>query len=156
MVNGYERYIDDHDQSIGNVSKKYFGPNFKPKILWMFVTENIIWSAPDRQRAENENIRIITEREFLYFRQLADHLGKAGRYQFLAEFLAGQDIPELSNKKIPAIEGTLGGHTFYCFVLHLSSLFSRKVKFFHLFSGGGAGSSRLEQQQTGSSEAAAI
>lgn len=43
-------------------------------------------------------------------------MGPAGRFQFLAEFLQGQDIPGLSDVKVPATRGTLGRHTFYSFV----------------------------------------
>jgi DGQHR domain-containing protein len=101
---------------VANAVSKHYGPKTKLKIIWLFVTENIIWSAPDRQRALGENIRIITERELRYCAQIADHLGKAARYQFLAEFLKDQKIPELAGRTVPAIQGTLGGKTFYCFV----------------------------------------
>jgi len=103
----------------GPISKaihKHYGPDYKPKIIWLFVTENIIWSKPDRERAAGENIRIITERELRYYSQIAEHIGKAARYQFLAEFLKDQSIPELSGKSTPAIRGKLGGKKFYCFV----------------------------------------
>lgn len=101
---------------IAKAINKHYGPDFKPKIVWMFVTENIIWSKPDRERAVGENIRITTERELRYYAQIAEHLGKSARYQFLAEFLKDQLIPELSGKKVPAIRGKLGGKKFYCFV----------------------------------------
>lgn len=96
--------------------KKHYGADFKPKIIWLFVTQNIIWSKQDKDRAAGENIRIITERELRYYLQIADHLRKAARFQFLAEFLKDQKIPELQNQKLPAIRGTLGGHKFFCFV----------------------------------------
>lgn len=67
--------------------RKHYGPGFKPKIIWLLVTENVIWSEPDKQRALAENIRAITERELRYYSDVASHLGKAARYQFLAEFL---------------------------------------------------------------------
>src|ERR1700687_3942709 len=101
---------------ISNAIRKHYGTTFKPKIIWLFVTENIIWSTPDRQRAAGENIRVITERELRYYAQIAEHLGKAARYQFLAEFLKDQQIPELSGKSVLAISGRLGGKHFYCFV----------------------------------------
>lgn len=82
----------------------------------LFVTVNIIWSKPDRERAAGENIRIITERELRYYQQIADHLGTAARHQFLAEFLKNQHIPALENRVVPAIRGKLGRHKFYCFV----------------------------------------
>jgi DGQHR domain-containing protein len=101
---------------ISNAVRKHYGSDVKLKIIWLFVTENIIWSAPDKQRALGENIRVITERELRYYAQVAEHLGKAARYQFLAEFLKDQEIPELGGKTVPAIKGKLGGKTFYCFV----------------------------------------
>jgi DGQHR domain-containing protein len=101
---------------ISDAIKKHYGDGKKHKIIWLFVTENIIWSEPDKQRAAGENIRIITERELRYYSSVSDHLGKAARYQFLAEFLKDQKIPELSGKTVPAIRGKLGGKSFYCFV----------------------------------------
>lgn len=101
---------------IANATHKHYRAGFKPKIIWLFVTENIIWSKPDRERAAGEKIRIITERELRYYAQIAEHLGKAARYQFLAEFLKDQQIPELGGQVAPAIRGNLGGKKFYCFV----------------------------------------
>jgi len=101
---------------IAKALRKHYGASFKPKILWLFVTENIIWSAPDISRAKGENIQVITEKELRYFNQISDHLGHAAKYQFLAEFFAGQKIPELQNRKIPAIRGNLGGKKFFTFV----------------------------------------
>jgi DGQHR domain-containing protein len=101
---------------IANSIKKNYEKNFRPKIVWLFVTENIVWSQPDKERAIGQNIRIITERELRYYLQIADHLGSAARYQFLAEFLQGQKIPELNDKIVPAIRGKLGGRKFYSFI----------------------------------------
>jgi len=112
---------------IANSVRAHYGSGFKPKILWLFVTENIIWSSPDLERAKGQNIHVVTERELRYFRQISEHLGSAARYQFLAEFFAGQPIPELDNRKIPAIRGKLGKQSFYCFVTTPSELL--KVSF---------------------------
>jgi DGQHR domain-containing protein len=101
---------------IANAIHRHYGNTFKPKIIWIFITENIIWSKPDRERAAGERIQIITERELRYYNQIAEHLGKSARYQFLAEFLKDQQIPELSGKTVPAIRGKLGGKKFYCFI----------------------------------------
>jgi len=95
---------------------KYYGPDFNPKILWLFVTKNIRWSRIDKERAEAENIQVITDREFRYFDTVVNHLGPAAKYQFLAEFLKGKKIPALKNTFVPAIRGKLGGKHVYCFV----------------------------------------
>lgn len=101
---------------IAKAIKNHYGKEFKPKILWMFVTENIIWSKPDKERAKGLLIKRVTEEELRYFHQIANHLGPAARYQFLAEFLAGTTIPELKDRRVPAIRGRLGGRAFYCFM----------------------------------------
>jgi len=97
---------------ISSSVRKHYGTAVKLKIIWLFVTEDIIWSTPDKQRALGENIQVITERELRYYAQIAEHLGKAARYQFLSEFLKDQQIPELKGKAVPAIKGKLGGKQF--------------------------------------------
>lgn len=93
-----------------------YGSSVRPKIVWILVTNNIVWSEPDRQRAQGHSIRRVTERELTYYEQLARHLGPAARFQILAEFLEGQKIPALAGRKVPAIRGKLGGLTYYSFV----------------------------------------
>ncbi|MBN9488193.1 MAG: DGQHR domain-containing protein [Alphaproteobacteria bacterium] len=102
---------------IATAIRKHFGAGFKPKLVWLYATENIIWSEQDLERAQAENIRVITENELQYFDAFANYLGAAGRYQFLAEFLEGQDIPALENVRIPAVKGAFGPHTFYSFAI---------------------------------------
>jgi len=94
----------------------HYGRDFKPKILWFFFTEKVLWSAADKNKAIAEKLKIMTEREIDYFSQLSEHLGRATRYQFLAEYLGGQKIPELTDVRVPAVRGKLGGRTFYSFV----------------------------------------
>jgi len=101
---------------IANSVNEHYGKKFKPKIVWLIVTENIIWSTPDKERAAGENIRIITERELRYYFQIATHLGTAARYQFLGEFLKNQKIPGLKDTLVPAVRGKLGGRKFYSFI----------------------------------------
>jgi len=101
---------------IADAIRNHYGRDFQPKIIWMFVTSNIIWSDQDRTRAKGANIHIVTEKELRYYLQIADHLRSAARFQFLAEFLRGQKIPELEGVKVPAVKGKLGGKTFYSFV----------------------------------------
>jgi DGQHR domain-containing protein len=88
----------------------------KPKIIWCYATNNIIWSDQDVNRASDGNIYIITENEIQYFEAFLKHIGPAGRFQVLGEFLQGQKVPGIGEVKLPAIRGELGGETFYCFV----------------------------------------
>jgi DGQHR domain-containing protein len=95
---------------------KGFYTGFKPKILWFFLTENIVWSPADIALAEAEHIKRVTEQELPYFTQLADLLGRAARFQFLAEFLKDQPIPEMTGITVSATRSKLGGKYFYSFV----------------------------------------
>ena len=88
----------------------------KPKILWIYSTNSILWSIPDIQRAEDGEIKIITENELQYFETFVRHMGPAGKYQILGEFLKGQKVPGLANIRLPAIRGKIGGETYYSFV----------------------------------------
>ena len=88
----------------------------KPKIVWVYATINILWSAPDLARSADGRIRIITENELQYFETFVKHMGPAGKYQILGEFLKGQKVSGLSNVKLPAIRGRIGGERFYSFV----------------------------------------
>lgn len=101
---------------IADAINQHYGDDPKLKIVWLFVTNNIVWSNPDRERAAGANIRIITERELRYYLQIADHLRSAARYQFLAEFLKNQRIPGMDDVRVPAVRGKLGGRKFYSFV----------------------------------------
>lgn len=96
--------------------KDFYGGDFKPKIVWIYVSRNVVWSEPDIERADAENIKVITENELAYYDAYVRHMGPAGRFQVLAEFLEGQHIPEMRNKKVPAVKGSLGKHQYYSFV----------------------------------------
>lgn len=88
----------------------------KPKIIWVYATNNVIWSKQDIERANDGNIEIMTENEIQYFQTFVKHIGPAGKYQLLGEFLKGKKVPGLNNIKLPAIRGKIGGKKFYSFV----------------------------------------
>lgn len=96
---------------------KHYSEKLKPKIIWLYITHNIIWSESDIEKARDCGIYIITENEINYFETFIKHLGPAGRYQIIGEFLKGQKIPAIGGTKIPAIRGMLGGQKFYSFVI---------------------------------------
>ena len=100
-----------------SINKRFAGNGKKkPKIVWVYATTNILWSEPDLARSADGNIRNITENELQYFETFVKHMGPASKYQILGEFLKGQRVPGLSNVKLPAIRGRIGGERFYSFV----------------------------------------
>lgn len=98
-----------------SINKRY-GSRIRPKIVWAYVTSNILWSQQDIERAGAHSIKVITENELQYFETFIRHMGPAGRYQILGEFLRGEKVPGLAATKLPAIRGKVGGETFYSFV----------------------------------------
>jgi len=88
----------------------------RPKIIWVYATSNIIWSEADLERAHAHDIHVFTENELQYFETFIGHMGPAGKYQLLGEFLKGQKVGGLSDIKLPAIRGRIGGETFFSFV----------------------------------------
>jgi DNA sulfur modification protein DndB len=92
------------------------GANGKRKILWLYATRNIIWSEKDIEDAAAASIKIVTENEFQYFDNFIGYMGPAGRFQFLAEYFEGQDIPGLEDVRVPATQGVFGKKKFYSFV----------------------------------------
>lgn len=94
----------------------YYAGKPRPKIVWIYVTYNIIWTEPDVERASSGRIVIITENELQYFEAFIKLMGPAGRYQILSEFLKGQKIHGMADVKIPGVRGEIGGETFYSFV----------------------------------------
>ena len=103
------------------INKRFAGKP-KPKIIWVYATNNILWSKQDIERAEDGDIRIITENELEYFQRFIKHMGPAGKYQILGEFLKGKKVPGLTKIKLPAIRGMIGGERFYSFVTTPRSL----------------------------------
>lgn len=94
----------------------------KPKVIWIYITYNIIWSDQDIARARDAGIYIVTENELNYFETFIGHMGSAGRYQILGELLKGAKVPGLTGMKVPAIRGALGGYKFYSFVMTAGNL----------------------------------
>jgi DGQHR domain-containing protein len=103
-----------NQRPISNTLRKYFGGSFDQKVIWFFVTRNIEWSDPDRARARENNVMIITEKELFYYKEIAKKIGKAAKYQFQAEFLAGKKVKVLA-RKVFALRTKLGANKAYVF-----------------------------------------
>jgi DNA sulfur modification protein DndB len=100
--------------------KKAF-PESKHKIKFIFATKNYILSDPDKQRLENFGIIHFDDEIIQYYAELTKHLGISARFQLLGNLFEGQTIPELDNK-VPAIQGRMGGHTYYSFSIEPDKL----------------------------------
>jgi DGQHR domain-containing protein len=103
-----------NQKPIANTLRRYFDGSFKQKIIWLIVTRNIEWSDADRTRAKEENIHVVTEKELYYYKEIAKRIGRAARYQFQAEFLAGTKTNVLG-RKVFALRTKVGPHKVFTF-----------------------------------------
>lgn len=84
------------------------------KIKFILASDNYVLTKDSKDRIEESDITFMDEDIVDYYLELANHLGKAARYQLLGNLLAGTKIPELDNK-VAAIRSKMGGHTYYSF-----------------------------------------
>ena len=117
--------FDANKKMIADAIRKHYGTNFKPKIIWAFVVSNMSLTQEDLARARQHRVVIITDRELTYFEEIAKALEGAARQQFKAEYLAGQEIPALSDKKLPATRIKLGGKTAFVFSTRANEVLRR-------------------------------
>ena len=112
--------IGGKKEGIIKVLKKIF-PGSRHKVKFIFATKNYYLSNPDIERLENFGILHFDEETIHYYKDLTKHLGLSARFQLLGNLFEGQTIHELQNK-IPAIQGKMGGHTYYSFSIEPEKL----------------------------------
>lgn len=100
--------------AVARALRQHYG--LKKRIGLLFITRGIVWSAADKARAEEFNIRVLSENELEYFGRLADIIGSAARHQLQAEIFGDQTIEGL-NRAVPAVRGRIGGRRFYQFTI---------------------------------------
>lgn len=96
-------------------------PNVKPKIKYILATRNYSISNEDKERLNNIGGIHFTEESIDYFFSLYSQIGVSAKYQFLGNIFEGQEIPEMENM-VPAVEGKMGGHTYYSFSIEPEKL----------------------------------
>lgn len=99
------------------ICKKYPGRKYK----YIFAVKNYIVGDQDKARLQSGKITFFDYNAVLYYKALAGHLGSAARFQLLGSLFAGTTIKGM-NGKIPAIRGTMGGLTYYTFLIEPENL----------------------------------
>ena len=99
------------------VSKKY--PNRKSKFIW--ATHNYILQKKDLIELDKAGITYFNDLTVEYYSGLSKHLGSCSRYQLLGSLFANQEIKNMDNR-IPAIQGKMGGYTYYSFSIEPEKL----------------------------------
>ncbi len=95
------------------------------KIAFLYVTEGCQLSDEDEQRIKDLNNIIpsyhFDEKTLENYCQLVNQIGSAAKYQLLGLIFKGRKIKNLENK-VNAIEGKMGGLTYYSFSIKPSQL----------------------------------
>lgn len=94
-------------------------PGRKIKFIW--ATSNYIMNKADLEKLKEWNITYFSDATINYYTELVKHLGTCARYQLLGHLFANQEIKNMDNK-IPAIQGKMGGHTYYSFAIEPEKL----------------------------------
>ena len=92
-------------------ARKQF-PGRKVKFIW--ATKNYILSKADQQKLKDWGIVHFGDAVVDYYTDLVKHLGSAAKYQLLGNLFANVDIKNMDDR-IPAIQGKMGGFTYYSF-----------------------------------------
>lgn len=96
-------------------------PNNKYKIKFILSTRNYSISEEDLARLKKIGGSHFNEEHIDYFYSLFAQIGPSAKYQLLGNLFEGQEIPELDNL-VPAVEGRMGGHTYYSFSIEPEKL----------------------------------
>jgi DNA sulfur modification protein DndB len=86
------------------------------KIKFILATNNLAVTQSGRETMSSSDIVHLDEEAIEYYLLLAEHLGKAARFQLLGSLFAGQRIPAL-DPKVHAIRGRMGGLLYYSFAI---------------------------------------
>jgi len=113
--------IHGYYQDLQTAVKKQYGNHLK--FRYIFATKNYLITddSADMGRMKSFNITYFDYDTVQYYGALVEHLGTAGRYQFLGNIFQNTKIAGLENR-VPAIKGKMGGLTYYAFLIEPEKL----------------------------------
>ena len=117
-----EAWVGKYPGLMNEIKTKY--PNRKCKFI--FATKNYVLGAQDLKRIHDFRFLHYSNENIKYVKNLSEHLGKSARYQLLGSIFSGEKIANI-NSQVPAIEGKMGGLTYYTFLIEPERL--RKLSF---------------------------
>jgi DGQHR domain-containing protein len=86
----------------------------KRAVVFAFFTHHAQLSETDRTRAAEAEIILLDDHDLTYYEELVSQVGRAARYQFLADLLPEKAIPGL-RATFPAVKSRMGGYDCYTF-----------------------------------------
>ena len=105
--------VIDSRAAIMRILRRHFPDR---KVKFVVATNNLAITPSARDAMASADIVHMDEESVDYFMLLAEHLGKAARYQLLGSLFSGQRIPAL-DPEVHAIRGRMGGLTYFFFTI---------------------------------------
>lgn len=91
------------------------------KVRFVLATRNYDLGSEARQSIADKGLLHLDERQIDYYFELADHLGRPARFQFLSRLFERTQIENLDTRVV-ATRGRMGGVTYYSFLIEPSRL----------------------------------
>ena len=113
--------INDFSSKIAGIRKEVLKqyPGRKTKFIW--ASHNFIMNRRDLALLDKAGIAYFSDTTIEYYYDLAKHLGSCSRYQLLGSLFANQEIKNMDDR-VPAIQGKMGGYTYYSFSIEPEKL----------------------------------
>ena len=108
---------DKRAELIQALRRSFPGRKFK----FILATNNYVTQDVALERFKEADIVHMDEDTIDYYLELAEHLGRAARFQLLGNLFAGSKIPGLE-PRVAAIQCKMGGHIYYSFAIEPARL----------------------------------
>lgn len=121
VEHSFAEEINQFSENISGLRKEVLKqyPGRKTKFIW--ATRNYISNRRDLVLLDKAGIAYFNESAIEYYSELAKHLGSCSRYQLLGNLFANQEIKNIDDR-VPAIQGKMGGYTYYSFSIEPEKL----------------------------------
>lgn len=113
--------INAFSKKIGGLRKEALQkfPGRKIKFIW--ASHNFIMNRRDLALLDKAGMAYFSDTTVEYYTDLSKHLGSCSRYQLLGSLFANQEIKNMDDR-VPAIQGKMGGYTYYSFSIEPEKL----------------------------------
>lgn len=113
--------INAFSNKIGGIRKEALQqfPGRKIKFIW--ASHNYIMNRRDLALLDKAGMAYFSDTTVEYYTDLSKHLGSCSRYQLLGSLFANQEIKNMDDR-VPAIQGKMGGYTYYSFSIEPEKL----------------------------------
>lgn len=121
VEHSFAEEINSFSNKISGLRKEALKRYPMRKIKFIWSSHNYISNRRDLALLEKAGIAYFNDSIIEYYSELAKHLGSCSRYQLLGSLFANQEIKNMDDR-VPAIQGKMGGYTYYSFSIEPEKL----------------------------------